>query len=111
MTRKLFSNLFSNAVNLRRGITILFNRIALLIYSIVKDIFSLTVVTKGIGLHGGLLFNTNKNSKNHNNKNGVACSVNNIYSATNQQRKFSCFARAEYFILIIWIWKTQLKIT
>lgn len=49
--------LLSNAVNLRRDISILYNRIAMIIlaYCILNDLFSLTVVTKGIGLHGGLL--------------------------------------------------------
>nr|YP_010303549.1 NADH dehydrogenase subunit 2 [Purpureocillium takamizusanense]UNI92578.1 NADH dehydrogenase subunit 2 [Purpureocillium takamizusanense] len=49
--------LLSNAVNLRRDISILYNRIAMvmLAHCILNDLFSLTVVTKGIGLHGGLL--------------------------------------------------------
>ena len=49
--------LLSNAVNLRRDISILYNRIAMIMlaYCILNDLFSLTVVTKGIGLHGGLL--------------------------------------------------------
>ena len=53
--------LLSNAVNIRRDISILFNRIAILIliYCILHDISSLAVVTKGVGLHGGLLLMTN----------------------------------------------------
>ena len=53
--------LLSNAVNIRRDISILYNRIAMLIliYCILNDLSSLTVVTKGIGLHGGLLLVTN----------------------------------------------------
>nr|YP_010893081.1 NADH dehydrogenase subunit 2 [Paraisaria heteropoda]WJR82519.1 NADH dehydrogenase subunit 2 [Paraisaria heteropoda] len=53
--------LLSNAVNLRRDIAILYNRIAMiiLVYCILNDLSSLTVVTKGIGLHGGLLLITN----------------------------------------------------
>jgi len=57
----ILSLLLSNAVNVRRDISILYNRIAILIlvYCILNDISSLTVVTKGIGLHGGLLLITN----------------------------------------------------
>nr|YP_009546945.1 NADH dehydrogenase subunit 2 [Hirsutella thompsonii]AYP41264.1 NADH dehydrogenase subunit 2 [Hirsutella thompsonii]AYP41294.1 NADH dehydrogenase subunit 2 [Hirsutella thompsonii] len=53
--------LLSNAVNLRRDISILYNRIAMiiLVYCILNDLSSLTVVTKGLGLHGGLLLVTN----------------------------------------------------
>nr|YP_009254026.1 NADH dehydrogenase subunit 2 [Hypomyces aurantius]ANC62712.1 NADH dehydrogenase subunit 2 [Hypomyces aurantius] len=57
----ILSLLLSNAVNVRRDISILYNRIAILIliYCILNDFSSLTVVTKGIGLHGGLLLITN----------------------------------------------------
>ncbi len=57
----IISLLLSNAVNLRRDISILYNRIAMIIlaYCILNDITSLTVVTKGIALHGGLLLVTN----------------------------------------------------
>ena len=57
----IISTLLSNAVNARRDISILYNRIAILIliYCIFNDITSLTVVTKGIGLHGGLLLINN----------------------------------------------------
>lgn len=53
--------LLSNAVNSRRDVSILYNRIAILIliYCIFMDIYSLNVVTKGIGLHGGLLLVNN----------------------------------------------------
>lgn len=53
--------LLSNAVNLRRDISILYNRIAMiiLVYCILNDLASLAVVTKGLGLHGGLLLMTN----------------------------------------------------
>jgi len=49
--------LLSNAVTLRRDISIIFNRIAILslIYCIIQDLLSLYVINKGIGLHGGLL--------------------------------------------------------
>lgn len=57
----IISTLLSNAVNSRRDVSILYNRIAILIliYCIFNDILSLTVVTKGIGLHGGLLMINN----------------------------------------------------
>jgi NADH-ubiquinone oxidoreductase chain 2 len=53
--------LLSNAVNLRRDMSILFNRIAMisLLYCIIQDISTLSIVSKGIGLHGGLLHVTN----------------------------------------------------
>ena len=53
----ILSLLLSNAVTLRRDISILFNRIAIiaLTYSILHDIMSLSIINKGIGLHGGLL--------------------------------------------------------
>lgn len=49
--------LLSNAVTLRRDISILFNRIVVivLLYSILHDILSLSFTNTGIGLHGGLL--------------------------------------------------------
>lgn len=51
----------SEAINSRRDVSILYNRIAILVlmYCIFNDIYSLTVVTKGIGLHGGLLLINN----------------------------------------------------
>lgn len=57
----ILSLLLSNAVTLRRDMSILFNRIAIiaLIYCILHDIMSLSILTKGIGLHGGLLHITN----------------------------------------------------
>jgi NADH-ubiquinone oxidoreductase chain 2 len=53
--------LSSNAVTLRRDITILFNRISIiaLTYAILHDILSLSFISKGIGLHGDLLYITN----------------------------------------------------
>jgi NADH-ubiquinone oxidoreductase chain 2 len=53
--------LLSNAVNIRRDLSVLFNRIAILIlvYCILQDMSSLALITKGIGLHGGLLLITN----------------------------------------------------
>jgi NADH-ubiquinone oxidoreductase chain 2 len=57
----ILSLLISNAVTLRRDMSILFNRITIisLIYSILHDITSLFILSKGIGLHGGLLHITN----------------------------------------------------
>ncbi len=53
--------LLSNAVILRRDMSILFNRMAIiaLIYSILQNIISISVINKGIGLHGGLLYINN----------------------------------------------------
>ena len=53
--------LFSNAVTLRRDMSILFNRIAIiaLVYCFLHDLVSLSLINKGIGLHGGLLHVTN----------------------------------------------------
>jgi len=53
--------LVSNAVVSRRDISILFNRIAIisLIYCILHDFLSLSVLDKGIGLHGGLVYISN----------------------------------------------------
>ncbi len=53
--------LLSNAVTLRRDVSILFNRVAsiALVYCILQDMISLSIVSKGIGLHGGLLHITN----------------------------------------------------
>lgn len=57
----ILSLLVSNAVTLRRDMSILFNRITIiaLIYCILHDMLSLSVISKGIGLHGGLLHITN----------------------------------------------------
>jgi NADH-ubiquinone oxidoreductase chain 2 len=57
----ILSLLLSNAVTLRRDMSILFNRIAIiaLLYCILHDITSLSLVNKSIGLHGGLLHITN----------------------------------------------------
>ncbi|KAK4638712.1 NADH dehydrogenase subunit 2 (mitochondrion) [Podospora pseudocomata] len=53
--------LLSNAVTLRQDMSVNFNRIALidLIYCILHDTMSLSIINKGIGLHGGLLHITN----------------------------------------------------
>ena len=53
----ILSLLLSNAVTLRRDMSILFNRITIIIlaYSILHDITSLSIINKGIALHGGLL--------------------------------------------------------
>jgi group II intron reverse transcriptase/maturase len=53
--------LFSNAVTLRRDMSILFNRIAIIAlkYCFFQEIVSLSFINKGIGLHGGLLHVTN----------------------------------------------------
>ena len=53
--------LLSNAVALRRDMSILFSRIAIiaLSYAILHDIMSLSINTKSIGIHGGLLHITN----------------------------------------------------
>ena len=57
--------LFSNSVTLRRDLSILFNRIVIiaLIYSILHNIMSLSILSKSISLQGGLLhvieYNTN----------------------------------------------------
>jgi NADH-ubiquinone oxidoreductase chain 2 len=57
ITLSILSLLFSNAVTLRRDISILFNRIAIIAlgYAILQDIMSLSILSKGISLHGGLL--------------------------------------------------------
>jgi NADH-ubiquinone oxidoreductase chain 2 len=57
----ILSLLVSNAVTWRRDLSIFFNRIAIiaLTYCILQDIMSLSVLNKGIGLHGGLLHITN----------------------------------------------------
>jgi NADH-ubiquinone oxidoreductase chain 2 len=57
----ILSLLFSNAVTIRRDISILFNRAAIiaLAYAILHDIISFSIISKGIGLHGGLLHITN----------------------------------------------------
>jgi NADH-ubiquinone oxidoreductase chain 2 len=57
----ILSLLISNAVVLRRDLSILFNRISIivLIYSILHEATCLFILNKGIGLHGGLLYITN----------------------------------------------------
>ena len=53
--------LISNAVVSRRDVAILFSRIAIigLIYCILNDFISLAATSKGIGLHGGLVYISN----------------------------------------------------
>jgi NADH-ubiquinone oxidoreductase chain 2 len=53
--------LLSNAVTSRRDLSILFNRVAMiaLVYCILHDITSLSLINKGVGLHGGLVHVTN----------------------------------------------------
>jgi len=57
----ILSLLLSNAVTSRRDLSILFNRVAIiaLAYCILHDVTSLSIINKGIGLHGGLLHITN----------------------------------------------------
>lgn len=57
----ILSLLISNAVTSRRDIPIIFNRIAIiaLIYCILHGFISLSVMNKGVALHGGLLHTTN----------------------------------------------------
>nr|UGY85930.1 NADH dehydrogenase subunit 2 [Ophiostoma himal-ulmi] len=57
----ILSLLLSNAVTMRRDISLLFNRVAIiaLIYSILHSIITLFIEGKGINLHGGLLNITN----------------------------------------------------
>jgi len=61
ITLSILCLLFSNAVTLRRDMSILFNRIAIiaLIYCFLHEIGSLSLINKGVGLHGGLLHVTN----------------------------------------------------
>src|SRR5207244_4433022 len=57
ITLSILCLLFSNAVTLRRDMSILFNRIAIiaLIYCFLHEIGSLSLINKGISIHGGLL--------------------------------------------------------
>lgn len=57
----IFSILLRNAVTLRRDLSILFSRIAIiaLIYSMLHYMVSISMLTNGISLHGGLLHITN----------------------------------------------------
>jgi len=57
----ILSLLLSTSVTLRRDMSILFNRISIiaLAYCILHDTMSLSFISKGIGLHGGLLHITN----------------------------------------------------
>jgi NADH-ubiquinone oxidoreductase chain 2 len=53
--------LISNAVTSRRDLSLLFNRVAIigLIYCVLQDFASLSLLNKGIGLHGGLVYVSN----------------------------------------------------
>lgn len=53
----ILSLLLSNAVTIRRDISILFNRVAIiaLVYSILHSTITIFIIGKGISLHGGLL--------------------------------------------------------
>lgn len=53
--------LMNTSVTFRRDMSVLFNRITIisLIYCILQDMTSLSFISKGIGLHGGLLHVTN----------------------------------------------------
>lgn len=57
----ILSLLISNAVTLRRDMSILFNRIAMiaLLYAILHDVVCFSILSQGIGLHGGLFHITN----------------------------------------------------
>ena len=57
----IISLLLSNAVTLRRDISILFNRISILalFYCIIHGTISLLILNKGLALHGGLLHISN----------------------------------------------------
>ena len=57
----ILSLLLSSSVTLRRDMSILFNRVTIigLIYCILYDTMCLSFISKGIGLHGGLLHITN----------------------------------------------------
>jgi NADH-ubiquinone oxidoreductase chain 2 len=57
LTLSILFLLFSNAVTLRRDLSILFNRVSIiiLIYCFLQGIISLSLANKGVGLHGGLL--------------------------------------------------------
>lgn len=57
----ILSLLLSTSVTLRRDMSILFNRAAILglIYCVLQDMICLAFISKSIGLHGGLLHITN----------------------------------------------------
>ncbi len=57
----ILSLILSNAVVLRRDLSILFNRITIIIllYCILHEVNGLFMLNKGISLHGGLLYITN----------------------------------------------------
>jgi LAGLIDADG endonuclease len=104
----ILSLLLSNAVNVRRDISILYNRIAILLTDcILNGISSLTIVTRGIGLHGGggILLSTNikinTNTVNllvqgklgHNSNNGLIISgFSNSFKVKKKGSIIRCFA-------------------
>ena len=57
----ILSLLLSTSVTLRRDMSIMFNRIIILglIYCMLQGTMCLSFISKGIGLHGGLLHITN----------------------------------------------------
>lgn len=59
--------LLSSALNNRRDLSILFNRVTVivLLYCILNDLSCLMVTTKSIGIHGGLLLVTSTNQTFH----------------------------------------------
>jgi len=61
ITLSILCLLFTNALTVRRDVSILFNRIAIIIlfFCFLQDFLSLSLSNKGVGLHGGLLFITN----------------------------------------------------
>ena len=67
ITLSILCLLFSNAVTSRRDMSILFNRISIisLIYCFLQDFVCLSLINKGVGLHGGLLHVTNINQIFH----------------------------------------------
>jgi len=79
MLKNQIQQFISNAVNIRRDILIVYNTNArLLIYCIYNGISSLTVVTKGIGLHGGILLNTNLNFNAVTGKSNFSYNLNKV---------------------------------
>jgi NADH-ubiquinone oxidoreductase chain 2 len=61
LTISILCLLFSNAVTLRRDMSMLFNRTSIMIlgFCFLQNFVSLSLINKGIGLHGGLFQITN----------------------------------------------------
>jgi NADH-ubiquinone oxidoreductase chain 2 len=57
----ILSLLLSNAISIRRDISILYNRISILslLYCLIHEISSFTSLISGVGIHGGLVVITN----------------------------------------------------